>query len=142
DQPDHHFSPLQGIGDGSFRWYAGPPHLPLSVPNRKRYYQLQAIRGNLIEQLFSNLLAITIYTFQDLAIHFVLRFVANKAKMLEVANLFDIKKMKGEMLKQYLACFNNSTVQPANIEKIRARIEKHIEAEEDSTDRLEVEREG
>ncbi|RDX99874.1 hypothetical protein CR513_17027, partial [Mucuna pruriens] len=31
-------------------------------------------------------------------------------KCLEVADLFDIKKSKGETLKNYLACFNNTTV--------------------------------
>ncbi|RDX94847.1 hypothetical protein CR513_22739, partial [Mucuna pruriens] len=35
---------------------------------------------------------------------------ANKAKCLEVANLFDIKQAKGENLKGYLTRFNSAMV--------------------------------
>ncbi|RDY01339.1 hypothetical protein CR513_15354, partial [Mucuna pruriens] len=103
----------------------------------------------------------TIHSFNDLATIFVSQFFANCAKRLEVANLFDIWQVKGESLKKYLIRFNNTTVQvnnldqkffvkafqkglrvgqfsyslalrhPSSMGEIRARVEKHIEAEED-----------
>ncbi|RDX71227.1 hypothetical protein CR513_49464, partial [Mucuna pruriens] len=53
----------------------------------------------------------TIKSFKDLVILFVSQFTTNRAKWLEVANLFDIRKVKGENLKSYLAMFNNAMVQ-------------------------------
>ncbi|RDX75348.1 hypothetical protein CR513_44785, partial [Mucuna pruriens] len=112
NQLGHHPSPLQGIGDGSFRQNTGPPCSPASILNtsvhkqRKRRYQLQVIPRNLKGSSYS-------------------MFVANKAKMLEVADLFDIKQMRG----------NNAMVQVNNIDQLG----KHIEAEEDATDQLEAE---
>ncbi|RDX92653.1 hypothetical protein CR513_25183, partial [Mucuna pruriens] len=91
----------------------------------------------------------TIRTFGDLTILFLSLFATNKAKQLEVADLFNIKQAKGENLKGYLAMFNNATV-PVNdsdqkffiktfqkgdalalrrlssMEEIRVRAEKHI----------------
>ncbi|RDX65284.1 hypothetical protein CR513_56071, partial [Mucuna pruriens] len=64
----------------------------------------------IVMQWFSNLPARTIHTFNDLATHFVSQFAANKAKRLEVADPFDIKQMKGETHKQYLAHFNGTMV--------------------------------
>ncbi|RDX79981.1 hypothetical protein CR513_39525, partial [Mucuna pruriens] len=111
----------------------------------------------------------SICTFNDLARSFVSQFAANIVKKLEVANLFDIKQAKGESLKGYLAYFNNVTVwvndpnqkffvkafqkrlwagpfsdalalrQPASMEEIRVRAEKHIEVEEDQAEHLETE---
>ncbi|RDX93923.1 hypothetical protein CR513_23745, partial [Mucuna pruriens] len=83
-------------------------------------------------------------------------FVANKTKKLGVTDLFNIKQIKGETLKKCLACFNSATVQELHaghfsdslalrrsisMEEIRAKAEKHIEAEEDLADRVVVERE-
>ncbi|RDX66977.1 hypothetical protein CR513_54200, partial [Mucuna pruriens] len=100
---------------------------------------------------------------------FVSEFAANQAKRLEVANLFDIKQTKSESLKQYLAHFNSAIVQVnnlnqiffvkafqkgrraglfsdslglrklASIGEIRARAEKHDEAEEDKEDKQQAE---
>ncbi|RDY10678.1 hypothetical protein CR513_04770, partial [Mucuna pruriens] len=96
----------------------------------------------------------TIWTFGNLAILFISQFAENKAKRLEVADLFDIKQAKGENLKEYLTRFNNAMIRGlragqfsdtltlrrlSNMEKIRARAEKHTEAEEDLADQLEVE---
>ncbi|RDX88457.1 hypothetical protein CR513_29943, partial [Mucuna pruriens] len=82
----------------------------------------------------------------DLAGSFVLQFMANKVKWLEVVDLFDIKQAKGESLKSYLARFNNATVrgllaghfsnvlalrQSSSMEETRARTEKHVKAKED-----------
>ncbi|RDX83654.1 hypothetical protein CR513_35421, partial [Mucuna pruriens] len=97
-------------------------------------------------------------------------FAANKAKILEVADLFDIRQGKGESLKSYLARFNNATVRvndpdqkffikafqkglkaspysdslalkrPTSMEEIRVRAKKHVEAEEDQAEWLEEER--
>ncbi|RDX75382.1 hypothetical protein CR513_44727, partial [Mucuna pruriens] len=82
-----------------------------------------------------------------------------------VTNLFDIKQIKSESLKQYLACFNSATIQvdnqdkkffmkafqkglrvvlsgsldlrkPASIGEIRARVEKYVEAKEGKKDQL------
>ncbi|RDX77434.1 hypothetical protein CR513_42449, partial [Mucuna pruriens] len=99
---------------------------------------------------------------------FLSQFAANKAKKLEVANLFHIKQASGESLKSFLARFNTATVRvndpdqkffvkafqkglragpfsdalalrrPANMEEIRARAEKHIEVEEDQAERMEA----
>ncbi|RDX68785.1 Retrovirus-related Pol polyprotein from transposon 17.6, partial [Mucuna pruriens] len=110
----------------------------------------------------------SVYTFNDLVRSFVSQFAANKVKKLEVADLFDIKQARGESLKGYLARFNNATVrvndpdqnffvkafqkglragpfndalalrQPASMEEIRVRAEKHIEVEEDQAKRMEV----
>ncbi|RDX76983.1 hypothetical protein CR513_42966, partial [Mucuna pruriens] len=44
----------------------------------------------------------TIRTFNNLATLFISQFPANKAKQLEVADLFDIKQMKGENVKGYV----------------------------------------
>ncbi|RDX63495.1 hypothetical protein CR513_58070, partial [Mucuna pruriens] len=62
-------------------------------------------------QWMATLPARTIRTFNDLASAFVSQFAANKAKKLEVANLFDIRQAKGEIVKNYLARFNNAIVQ-------------------------------
>ncbi|RDX87045.1 hypothetical protein CR513_31541, partial [Mucuna pruriens] len=83
-------------------------------------------------QWMATLPARTIRTSNDLASAFASQFAANKAKRLEVADLFDIRQAKGESLKSYLARFNNATV--------RVRAEKHVEAEEDQTEWLEEER--
>ncbi|RDX95256.1 hypothetical protein CR513_22254, partial [Mucuna pruriens] len=109
-------------------------------------------------------------TFDDLTTIFISQFTINKAKRLEVADLFDIKQMKGENLKGYLTRFNSATVRVndsdqkffvkvfqkglytdqfnkslalrrlSNIEVIRAQAEKHIEVEKDLANCLEVER--
>ncbi|RDY09256.1 hypothetical protein CR513_06396, partial [Mucuna pruriens] len=106
----------------------------------------------------------------DLASSFVSQFMANKVKKLEVADLFDIKQNRGESLKSYLACFNNATVRvddpnqkffvkafqkglragsfsgtlalrrSSSMEEIHAWAEKHVEAEEDQTERMEAKR--
>ncbi|RDX70947.1 hypothetical protein CR513_49752, partial [Mucuna pruriens] len=60
---------------------------------------------------FSTLPSRTICTFNDLAITFVSQFAANRAKKLEVTDLFDIKQMRGESLKKYLTRFNSATDQ-------------------------------
>ncbi|RDX92929.1 hypothetical protein CR513_24879, partial [Mucuna pruriens] len=54
-------------------------------------------------QWLSGLPARTIRTFGDLVILFISHFATNKAKQLEVVNLFNIKQVKGEILKGYLA---------------------------------------
>ncbi|RDX80481.1 hypothetical protein CR513_38962, partial [Mucuna pruriens] len=114
-----------------------------------------------IMQWFAGLPPKIIHTFNNLEAVFVSQFIANCAKRLEGANLFDIWQAKGESLKKYLAGFNNATIQvndpdqiffvkafqkglrveqfsdslalrcPSNMSKIRARVEKHIEVEED-----------
>ncbi|RDY06842.1 hypothetical protein CR513_09113, partial [Mucuna pruriens] len=111
----------------------------------------------------------SIRSFNDLAGSFVSQFAANKVKRLEVVDLFDIKQAKGESLKSYLARFNNITVcvddpdqkffvkafqkglradqfsdalalrRSSSMEEIRARARKHVEAEEDQVEQLEVE---
>ncbi|RDY05675.1 hypothetical protein CR513_10461, partial [Mucuna pruriens] len=103
---------------------------------------------------------------------FVSQFAANKAKRLEVADLFNFKQGKGESLKSYLARFNNATVRvndpdqkffvkafqkglragpfcdalalrrPSNMDEICASSEKHIEVEEDQLQRAEPDRHG
>ncbi|RDX73390.1 Retrovirus-related Pol polyprotein, partial [Mucuna pruriens] len=110
----------------------------------------------------------SIHTFSDLARLFLSQFAANKAKKMEVADLFDIKQARGESLKGYLARFNTATVRvndpdqkffvkafqkglrvgpfsdalalrrPASMEEIRMRAEKHIEVEEDQAERMEA----
>ncbi|RDY07090.1 hypothetical protein CR513_08846, partial [Mucuna pruriens] len=70
---------------------------------------LGTLRG-VAMQWMATLPARTIRTFNDLASVFVSQFAANKAKKLEVADLFDIRQAKGESLKNYLARFNNATV--------------------------------
>ncbi|RDX86854.1 hypothetical protein CR513_31759, partial [Mucuna pruriens] len=110
----------------------------------------------------------SIHTFSDLARLFLSQFAANKAKKIEVADLFDIKQARGESLKDYLARFNTATVRvndpdqkifvkafqkglcvgpfsdalalrrPASMEEIRMRAEKHIEVEEDQAERMEA----
>ncbi|RDY13817.1 hypothetical protein CR513_01211, partial [Mucuna pruriens] len=103
----------------------------------------------------------SIKMFGDPATFFAFQFAANKTKQLEVADLFDIKQNKTETLKSYLACFNNATVRVNDPDQkffvkafqkgLRARQfsdslalrkpqKKHIEVEEDQTDRLEAER--
>ncbi|RDX80099.1 hypothetical protein CR513_39387, partial [Mucuna pruriens] len=86
----------------------------------------------------------TIHNFNDLATCFVSQFVINRVKKLEIANLFNIKQMKGENLKRYLTCFNSMMVQglhvgqfsnsmvlreSTNMEEIRAQDKKHIKAQ-------------
>ncbi|RDX79754.1 hypothetical protein CR513_39796, partial [Mucuna pruriens] len=108
-------------------------------------------------------------TMQWMAILPARSFAVNKVKKLEVADLFDIKQGRGKNLKSYLARFNNATVRvddldqkffvkafqkglrvgpfndalalrrPSSMEEIRAQVEKHIEVEEDQTERLEAE---
>ncbi|RDX75753.1 hypothetical protein CR513_44334, partial [Mucuna pruriens] len=122
--------------------------------------------------LVTTLLPRSIKTFGDLATSFASQFAANKTKLLEVVDLFDIKQRKGKTLKNYLACFNNASIRvndpdhkffvkafqkglragqfsnslalrkPLIMEEIRAYAEKHIEVEEDQTDRLEVEKQS
>ncbi|RDX76165.1 hypothetical protein CR513_43869, partial [Mucuna pruriens] len=67
--------------------------------------------GGVAMQWLSGLVR-TIRTFSELATLFISQFAANKAKRLEVTNLFDIKQMKDENLK-----FNNSTVQVNNLDQ-------------------------
>ncbi|RDX65341.1 hypothetical protein CR513_56009, partial [Mucuna pruriens] len=99
----------------------------------------------------------SIRSFNDLA------FAANRAKRLEVDNLFDIRQAKGETLKSYVARFNNATVRVNDPDQkffMKAfqkglRVgsfsdslalrrptcaEKHIKVEEDQAYRLEAER--
>ncbi|RDX95424.1 hypothetical protein CR513_22053, partial [Mucuna pruriens] len=120
-------------------------------------------------QWLSGLPAQTIQSFGDLATLFIFQFATNKSKQMEVVYLFDIKQMKGENLKVYLARFNSTTIRVNdpnqkffvkafhkglhvnqfndlltlrrlfNMKEIRAQAKKHIEAEENLTDRLEVE---
>ncbi|RDX68102.1 hypothetical protein CR513_52946, partial [Mucuna pruriens] len=92
-------------------------------------------------------------------ITFESQFAANKTKRLEVADLFDIKQTKTEILKQYLTRFNDAMVRvndpyqkffagpfsdllalsrPVSMTEIKAWAKKHVEAEED---RLLVEKE-
>ncbi|RDX73938.1 hypothetical protein CR513_46372, partial [Mucuna pruriens] len=52
----------------------------------------------------------SIRSFNDLATSFISQFATNRIKRLEVADLFDIRKAKGEILNSYLARFNNATV--------------------------------
>ncbi|RDX77401.1 Retrovirus-related Pol polyprotein from transposon 17.6, partial [Mucuna pruriens] len=112
----------------------------------------------------------SIQTFGQLAGSFISQFAANKAKQLEVVDLFDLKQGREESLKSYLAHFNNATVRvddpdqkffvkafqkglragpfcdalalrkPSNMDEIRARAEKHIEVEEDQLQRMEPDR--
>ncbi|RDX87783.1 hypothetical protein CR513_30703, partial [Mucuna pruriens] len=121
-------------------------------------------------QWMTTLPARTIRTFNDLASAFASQFAANKAKQLEVADLFDIRQAKEESLKSDLARFNNATVRvndpdqkffiktfqkglraspfsdslalkrPNSMDEIRARAEKHIEVEEDQAERMAEER--
>ncbi|RDX67750.1 hypothetical protein CR513_53333, partial [Mucuna pruriens] len=110
----------------------------------------------------------SIHTFNDLARLFLSQFAVNKAKKLEVADLFDIKQARGKSLKDYLARFNTAIVRvndpdqkffikafqkglragpfsdvlalrrPTSMEEIRVRAEKHIEVEEDQAERMEA----
>ncbi|RDY11001.1 hypothetical protein CR513_04401, partial [Mucuna pruriens] len=115
-------------------------------------------------QWLLGLLARTIRTFSDLATLFISQLVANKAKCLEVANLFDIKQRKCENMKGYLVKFNSVTIQvnnldhkffglragqfsdslalrkPLRMEEIKTWAEKHIEVKKDLIDWHEVER--
>ncbi|RDY09049.1 hypothetical protein CR513_06652, partial [Mucuna pruriens] len=121
-------------------------------------------------QWMATLATRTIRTFNDLTSAFASQFVANKAKQLEVADLFDIRQAKEESLKSYLARFNNATVRvndpyqkffikafqkglraspfsdslalkrPNSMDEIRARTKKHIEVEEDQAERVAEER--
>ncbi|RDY09853.1 hypothetical protein CR513_05713, partial [Mucuna pruriens] len=87
----------------------------------------------------------SIKSFNNLATSFVLQFVANRVKRL---------KAKGEILKSYLAQFNNAIVRGLrahqfsdflalrrlqSMKEIRTCAKKHIEAEEDQADWLEGE---
>ncbi|RDX72585.1 hypothetical protein CR513_47910, partial [Mucuna pruriens] len=60
--------------------------------------------------VFSSLPPRTIHTFNDLATIFVLQFATNKAKKIEVVDLFDIKQAKCESLNKYFARFSNVMV--------------------------------
>ncbi|RDX87210.1 hypothetical protein CR513_31350, partial [Mucuna pruriens] len=104
-------------------------------------------------QWFSRLPSRTIHNFNDLVTYSLSQLVANRAKKLEIANLFDIKQMKGENLKKYLTHFNSVMIQVndpdqkffglhvghfsdsvalrglTNKEEIRAQVEKHIKAQ-------------
>ncbi|RDX96071.1 hypothetical protein CR513_21320, partial [Mucuna pruriens] len=121
-------------------------------------------------QWMATLPARTIRTFNDLASAFASQVAANKAKQLEVADLFDIRQAKEEILKSYLACFNNAIVRvndpdqkffikafqkglraspfndslalkrPSSMDEIRTRAEKHVEVEEDQAERMAEER--
>ncbi|RDX87984.1 hypothetical protein CR513_30477, partial [Mucuna pruriens] len=104
----------------------------------------------------------SIQTFSDLASSFVSQFATNKVKRLEVADLFDIKKARGESLNSYLARFNNAIVRMDDpnqkffvkafqkglragpfsdaLALRRSYTEKHVEVEEDQTERLEARR--
>ncbi|RDX93751.1 hypothetical protein CR513_23945, partial [Mucuna pruriens] len=105
-------------------------------------------------QWMATLPAKSIQAFSDLASSFVSQFAANKVKKLEVTDLFNIKQARGESLKSYLFYFNNATVRglrvgpfsdamalrrSSSMEEIRARVEKHVEVEEDQIERLEAE---
>ncbi|RDX86382.1 hypothetical protein CR513_32293, partial [Mucuna pruriens] len=88
----------------------------------------------------------TIQAFNDLVTLFISIFATNKAKRLEVVDLFDIEQEKGENLKGYLAMFNNAMSndslalrKPSSMEEIRTQAEKYIEAEEDLIHQLEAE---
>ncbi|RDX90526.1 hypothetical protein CR513_27597, partial [Mucuna pruriens] len=103
----------------------------------------------------------SIRTFNDLA--------TNKSKCLEVADLFDIRQASREILKSYMARFNDVTVwvndpdqkfsvkafqkglkvgpfsdalalqKSVSMEEIRVRVEKHVEMEESRFDKREAE---
>ncbi|RDX65831.1 hypothetical protein CR513_55474, partial [Mucuna pruriens] len=72
-----------------------------------------ALRG-VAMQWMATLPPRSIQTFGQLAGSFISQFAANKAKKLEVADLFDLKQGREESLKSYLARFNNSTVRVDN----------------------------
>ncbi|RDX88000.1 hypothetical protein CR513_30460, partial [Mucuna pruriens] len=76
-------------------------------------------------------------TFSDLADSFVSQFVANRVKRLEVDDLFNIKQ-KGLRASPFSDAL--ALRRPSSMEEIRARAKKHIEVEEDQTERLEAER--
>ncbi|RDY11618.1 hypothetical protein CR513_03685, partial [Mucuna pruriens] len=130
---------------------------------------LSTLRG-VAMRWFSGLPPCSITSFVGLVATFESQFAANKMKSLEVVDLFDIKQSRTETLKQYLAHFKAAMVQvdypdqkffikafqkglqagpfsdslalslPASMIDIRARVEKHVEAEEDKEDQLQVER--
>ncbi|RDX68991.1 hypothetical protein CR513_51956, partial [Mucuna pruriens] len=119
------------------------PHTQMQAFQTQVY--ISTLRG-VAMQWFSGLPSRIIYTFNDLATCFVSQFATNKVKKLEVAYLFDSKQMKGENLKRYLICFNKAMFSDSlalrrstSMEEIRARVEKHIDVEEDLADKLEVE---
>ncbi|RDX87275.1 hypothetical protein CR513_31293, partial [Mucuna pruriens] len=79
-----------GASGGSFRRHARSLHSLASLP----YIGLQTIPEHFegaAMQWFFGLPIKTIHTFNNLATHFVSQFATNKAKRLEVANLFYIK---------------------------------------------------
>ncbi|RDX99077.1 hypothetical protein CR513_17926, partial [Mucuna pruriens] len=125
------------------------------------------LRG-VVLQWMMNLPPRSISTFSDLANVFLSQFAANKPKRLEVADLFDIKQAVGESLKSYMARFNDATVgvndpdqkffvkafqkglrvgpfsdalalqKLMSMEEIRLRAEKHIEMEENRSEKREA----
>ncbi|RDY05629.1 hypothetical protein CR513_10504, partial [Mucuna pruriens] len=136
----------------------------------QRSTQLQVFFGHLEGCSYAMDGYSTSQAFSDLANSFLSQFAANRLKKLEVVDLFDIKQARSESLKSYLTHFNNATVQvddsdqkffvkafqkglrvgpfsdaltlrkSSSMEEIRARAVKHVEVEEDQTDRLEAER--
>ncbi|RDX88764.1 hypothetical protein CR513_29587, partial [Mucuna pruriens] len=92
-------------------------------------------------QWLSSLPARTIRTFNNLATLLISQFAANMEKRLELTDLFDIKQMKGENLKGYLARFN-SAMKGLHVDQFNdsLALRKHIEAKEDLADCLEAER--
>ncbi|RDY06793.1 hypothetical protein CR513_09167, partial [Mucuna pruriens] len=74
--------------------------MPLAVN-----FSLRSVHAMIVEAP-----ARTIQSFKDLAFLFISQFATNRAKWLEVVDLFDIRQTKGKNLKSYLARFNNVTV--------------------------------
>ncbi|RDX91120.1 hypothetical protein CR513_26936, partial [Mucuna pruriens] len=73
-------------------------------------------------QQFSSLPFKAICTFSDLAMLLTSQIATNRVKRLEVADLFDIKQMKGENLKKYLAHFNSATFHVNDSDQKRANL--------------------
>ncbi|RDY00628.1 hypothetical protein CR513_16166, partial [Mucuna pruriens] len=131
---------------------------------REQLDALKMIDNNTLPPQFRELMMDLFDNSQDPQIH--LQAFQAQVKQLEVADLFDIKHAKSESLKQYLKHFNSAIVQVddpnqkffvkafqkglragsfsdslaltklVSIEEIRARDEKHVEAEEDKEDWL------
>ncbi|RDY09084.1 hypothetical protein CR513_06611, partial [Mucuna pruriens] len=89
---------------------------------------------------FAGLPPRAIHTFSDLVAIFVSQFAANHTKRLEVIDLFDIRQAKGLRVVQ----FGNSLILRclSSMGEIKARVERHVEVEEDQVDRIHVEKDA
>lgn len=59
---------------------------------------------------FKGLTSLSVTSFEDLASHFVQQFSANKKKLVQSEDLFDLRQGAAESLKKYLDHFNKVTV--------------------------------